>query len=540
MTFSRIAVTVLLGAAAMTGSWGQEGQVLPPVVAPLPQQTLAGSVSVFVREIVLMNGSVFSHEELEPILAPYLNRELTNEQLQELRQRLSLLYFDAGYVNSGVVLPDQNVTDGRIVFQEVRGNLSRVELQGNRHLRDRYLTRRIADGITEPLNVNDLQRALRRVQQDPLVEQINAELLPGDSPGASILQLSVREVEPFFVRFGANNYRPPGTGAEQLTLSAGHRDLTGNGDSLALNLSYSAGLLDGGVSYSVPLHRRGTRLAAYYAQGASEIVEEPFDAIDIETETNTLGFSVFNPLLRRPSVQLAMSWDVEVKHSESTLLGIPFSFSRGEQAGESDLTATSLGLDWTGQRRREVTNVRLSVRQGLDIFGATSNEGDLPDGRFTLLLLQAQYARLFSWQQATLLLRTTTQLSQDPLLSMEKFAVGGIRTVRGYRENLFVRDNAWVASVEYRIPLSPADEARPLDLQFVPFIDYGRSWNEDAVVLTETQNIASAGLGLLWSPLRGLHAELYWGYAFDDTVEPSDPNRQDDGVHFSVSYDLAF
>jgi hemolysin activation/secretion protein len=114
----------------------ESADVLPPVAAPLPQRSLAGSVSVFVREIVLVDGSVFSRLELEPVFAPYLNRQLTNEHLQELRQRLSLLYFDAGYVNSGVILPDQEVADGRIVFREVRGRLTGIEIQGNKHLRD--------------------------------------------------------------------------------------------------------------------------------------------------------------------------------------------------------------------------------------------------------------------------------------------------------------------------------------------------------------------------------------------------------------------
>ena len=60
---------------------------------------------------------------------------------------------------------------------------------------------------------------------------------------------------------------------------------------------------------------------------------------------------------------------------------------------------------------------------------------NLPDSDFTAFLLQANYARALPWADMQLLARLTTQLSLDPLLSSQKLAVGGSRTVRGYREN---------------------------------------------------------------------------------------------------------
>ncbi len=45
------------------------------------------------------------------------------------------------------------------------------------------------------------------------------------------------------------------------------------------------------------------------------------------------------------------------------------------------------------------------------------------------------------------ILRADAQLTRDPLLPIEKFAVGGANTVRGYRDNQLVRDNGLVLSV---------------------------------------------------------------------------------------------
>ena len=50
---------------------------------------------------------MFAREELEALTAPYENRPISFETLQELRQTLSHRYVERGYVTSGVVLPDQ-------------------------------------------------------------------------------------------------------------------------------------------------------------------------------------------------------------------------------------------------------------------------------------------------------------------------------------------------------------------------------------------------------------------------------------------------
>ena len=114
---------------------------------------------------------------------------------------------------------------------------------------------------------------------------------------------------------------------------------------------------------------------------------------------------------------------------------------------------------------------------------------------------------------------------------MEKFSVGGMRTVRGYRENLFVRDNGLVASTELRIPVW-RDARRIPVVELAPFADIGRSWEEGRSSSFET--ISSIGIGLRVAPLPWLRGELYWGYALRDVPEVGN-DIQNDGVHFSVT-----
>ena len=124
---------------------------------------------------------------------------------------------------------------------------------------------------------------------------------------------------------------------------------------------------------------------------------------------------------------------------------------------------------------------------------------------------------------------------------MYKLGVGGRYTVRGYRENLFVRDNGLTASLEYQFPLFVDETGRDkYNLKIATFADWGRSWDEDdALPTSDAENISSVGLGVLWRPIDGLYAELYWGRDLDDKDLPTD-TWQDRGFHFQVSYQLHF
>jgi hemolysin activation/secretion protein len=52
-----------------------------------------------------------------------------------------------------------------------------------------------------------------------------------------------------------------------------------------------------------------------------------------------------------------------------------------------------------------------------------------------------------------LIARVGAQLTPDSLLPLEQFSIGGIDTVRGYRQNQRVGDNGLVGSLEVALPI---------------------------------------------------------------------------------------
>jgi hemolysin activation/secretion protein len=207
-------------------------QILPPV-SPPPAPALPSLLRIFVREIRLTGNTVFSDTQLATITAPYVNRELTTEDLEALRLDLTRLYIDHGYITSGAIIPDQTVTDGVITLHLIEGRLHDIEVAGQRWFRSGYFRQRLALGAGPPVSILRLQERLQLLDQDERIAQIHAELRPGVQRGESVLHVQVTENLPYSASLEFNNYQSPTVGAERGLLSVAHRNLTGHGDILS-------------------------------------------------------------------------------------------------------------------------------------------------------------------------------------------------------------------------------------------------------------------------------------------------------------------
>lgn len=523
----------------------QQERVLPDPSGRPPSDSIRTAPSFYVSRIDLVGGTVFPAQELDSVLSSYEGRQVTMEELQSLRQQLSFMYFQRGYVNSGVIIPDQTIEDGIVEFRIIEGTVSDVRLSGHEGLNASYLLDRINLGIDEPLNVNELQKALRRLKNDRLIRKINAQLRPLGEPGIAELDVDVSEAESRQASVVIDNFRSPSIGAEAVTVAYSDLNLSGRGDALGVSLSGSEGLLSAGLEYEYPLTASGSKLSGYFNYSDSEVVEEPFDQLDIESESQEFGLAYSMPVYEVNSTSVDVSLGLNHKDSSSFLLGEPFSFSSGAIEGESKSSNVSLGSNIVYREAAQVTAFSLTWRQGVDLFSANiSDDANTPDSEYSAIVGQGQYAaRLPFLPGGQFIARTAFQLAFDPLLSIDKFAVGGRSTVRGYRENQLVRDNGIAASVELRFPVFVDDNGQDTaNFQVIPFLDWGQAWDEEATGQTDEKlDIASAGLGFAWQPIAGVHFNLFWGEALEDDVKSDDgDDLQDDGLHFSLGYRLTF
>jgi len=523
---------------------------LPPVPVPPEDgaQQQLGQIRVFVKAIQVTGNTVFPDSEIKAVTTPYENRTLTTEDLERLRLALTLLYVNNGYITSGAVIPDQDVEDGVIHIHIIEGALSRIDVEGTSWFRRGYVSDRVALGARPPLRLEPIQERLQFLQRDPRIERINAELRPGDQRGESILNVKVKERSPWKMWLEFSNYQTPVVGAERGLMTLAHYNVTGHGDPFSITYGGSRGvhpIID--ASYTLPINRYDTTFTASYRRNDFVVVDDRFRVLDLNSESEIIGFTLRHPVYRTLSDELAVAISGEHLYNKITsafdLPGQPFLFIPGaSNTGVSTVSALRFIQEYQHRTPSSVIALRSRVSVGFDVLGATINSRDattadgepLPSGRFVSWLGQVQAVKRLDyfggWQ---ILGRLDLQLSNNRLFPLEQIPVGGRFSVRGYRENTFVRDNAFLASVESRIPLLKYASGEDM-VQFAQFVDVGRSWMSRGRT-HDLQTLASVGLGIRWNvlPRERARFELYWGVPLNHVPRPSG-NLQDYGIHLQA------
>ncbi len=523
-----------------------ENPPLPPLEVLLPKAGVASLLPLQIRvnSYAFAGNTVFFSAELAAVVAPFAGRTITAEELEQARLAVTAHYVERGYVNSGAVLGDQDIEKGAVTFTIVEGRLSVIEVRGNRWLRSGYIARRLEHGKAAPLNVRRIQEALLLLNDNAVVEKVNADLQPGDQPGESRLVVHVKERFPLHAGLELANDRPASVGAEHLDFLASDQSLTGHGDLLDARVSLlnrtesgaASGFENFAVSYALPLNSWDSTVRFAYRQNDYALIEEPFSLLDISGRSHDYEISLRQPLYRTFQTEFALSLTGALRHSETFLRGEPFTLAPGAVNGETDVTVLRFGQEWSHRTQSLVISLRSSFNLGIGAFDSTNN-GTARTGEFFSWLGQARYIQRLGQRGVQIILRGDVQWTSDQLLTLEQFSVGGISTVRGYRENQLVRDKAIVGSAELRVPVWSRGNGRPI-LQLAAFYDIGAGGNVGEKT-PDPQVIHSAGAGLIFTPNERINAEIYWAHRFIEIESIASDDLQDSGVHFRVTV-LAF
>jgi hemolysin activation/secretion protein len=507
---------------------------LPPIPPPTDDQAgrLSSGLRMTVESFRIEGSSVFSSEELERLTAPYAGREISSEELLLARDAITDYYVEHGYLTSGAIIPDQDVAGGVATIQVVEGVLTDVEIVGTGRFRPGYFRTRLRRAGRTPVNIERIEEQLQRFQRDARVARVQASLNPGAQRGESVLTLNVEENRFYGLALEFANDNSPGVGSYTGQIQPSVSNLIGYGEELSSSFQISDGLREYSASFAVPLPPFDTRLILHYQRSESDVVEEPFDILDIESRSRTYGITLDQPVLRTSTQEIHLGVTAEYRTSKTVLLDQCFSFVFGTDDCRNEVSVLRMFAGWTWVTPSTVVAARSTLNVGVHALGSSDRRSPLPDSEFVSWLGQLQWAhrlpkKLLGGEVVT---RFDVQLANQALVGIEKFSVGGRRTVRGYRENQYVRDNGLVASVELRVPILYDRRGRAI-AQLVPFVDYGRSWNEEGI--TSTEDIASIGVGLRVSPWEWLRGELYWGGRLKKAPKVGD-DIQNDGIHFAI------
>jgi hemolysin activation/secretion protein len=533
-----------------TGEPRTDDRLTVPAPPQEPEPPAAAAGTVRVDRVVFEGNRVIPEQELQELARPFLHRALTAEALERLRYRVSLYYVKKGYINSGALIPEQTVDAGVLRLKVVEGRLSSVNVKGQGWLRPEYIAGRLQGDEDEALNTHELQDRYIRMLNDPLVERLNGTLLPGVHPGEAILDLRVVRARPWGGYLAMDNASTPYVDSYTGRFGAWLRNASGFGDRIDFNYSISGGANSYNTGFEIPLNRWGTSLAFRYTDSETTLMNLPDENSFFSRLLNHIvGYDaqLSHPiwLTGNDKLTLGINFGVRIDEPLNRITGRPDStlgFERNEE------TVLRVWQDYLHQGDGFDLALRSTFSTGLDLLDATvprpEDQSDVSlkeDPRFFAWLGQGVGRYRLLENGAYLALSSAVQVTNDHLLGLERMAIGGMNSVRGFRQNFMVKDEAFYSSLELAYPLFGA--GTPHSLFLVPFMDYGGGWNQGE----KGEFIHSAGIGLeyTWSTLS---ATFYWAGRINGSRLPRDVlafqnpdyktpyDAQDNGLHFQVNW----
>ncbi len=519
----------------------EEPEILPelPQVIPTPETSDSPILlspdsipgKIIIRKFNIVGNRVLPSTEIDRVVKPYLFRPISFIELLEVQTAITQLYIDKGYITSGAFIPPQIIEDRTIQVEIVEGTVEAIKISGLNRLKESYIRSRLAIATTPPLNQDRLLKALQLLQVNPLIANISAELSEGVNPGSSFLEVDIKEADSREIALSIDNYRSPSVGTMRRQIELNEQNLLGWGDRFHVSYINTDGSnsLDN-LSYTLPLNPHNGEIELVHSRTYSEIIEAPFDDLDIETNIHRYDLTYRQPLLQTPKRTATIGLTFSRQDSENTLMDSPFPLSRGaDRRGKTKISALRFFQEYTTRDRQQVFAARSEFSIGIDAFNATINS-NLPDSKFVIWRGQAQYLRLLT-PNINLLLKSNVQLANDSLVALEQFSAGGGLNVRGYRQDVLLGDNGLFLTAELRNTVLQIDEW-DLSLELIPFIDFAKAWNSDNVTINQN-NLASLGLGLQLSISDRLNARVDWGLPLID-IDSEGDSLQENGVHFSL------
>lgn len=441
----------------------KEGQVAiaiagltPPVVPTEPR--------IAVKSIEVEGVTAVSQATIDKAIAGYVGKDLTVKELGEVTESVAAALRNEGFALAQAYLPPQKVDQGKITIavQEgvVDGSAGKggVTVTGAGSLvKNEVVEGYLATGVVanKPLNVNQLERGLRIVNDMPGVQNVTTNLAPGSVPGTTQVLAEVKEGKPVTASLSADNFGSPYIGEGRVHASVNVNSPSGHGEQYFVNLSKSSSMSSFKLGGHAPVGYSGLRMGASYSSMEVDVVgTAQLEALGINSDSRVASVFASYPWERSANRNTFLTASLDNKtyknNSKSGAIGSAIDNERVINAlnmgASGDLFASWGGKVGWGVNLALANNdlsANKYYRDSVDKPAANTQ------GNFTKLNANLNQILPLSndWYLYTSL---SAQWADKNLDSAEKFQLGGPFGVRAYPVGEGLGDHGWLATAEVR------------------------------------------------------------------------------------------
>jgi hemolysin activation/secretion protein len=473
------------------------------VPEPATAATAGGALCRNVVSISIEGASLLLRATRDRLARPYIGRCLSVDDLQRLLGDITKLYIDRGYATTRAYLPEQDLSTGRLRILVVEGRVGALELKG----RGANLAGAFPFETGRILN-------LRRLEQG--VDQLNRlssnhatlDIRPGETAGESVVVVANQPTRRIYGNIAADNLGSRATGRYQAALTVTGEALLGVNDLLSFTRRQSDPLNSDKTQSSSetvfaavpagPLTFSGGYTASRYR---TDLATASGTEIRLTGNSKTGYGSIDFAAFRNRTDQVHLLGTLTVKDNRSFIDGQLLTVSSRK------LAVLDLDASFTTTSVSGLITLGLGYSRGLSGFDALRDLPLLPDdaprAQFDKFRLSAAYFNSLALGRRRLDVSSvfSAQLTGATLYGSEQFSVGGVYSVRGFRETTLANDRGFSLRNEASLPM-PLGSAWSLPVMLKPYvgIDVGRAVGNATGTPQGTLAGAAIGSSLIVGP----------------------------------------
>lgn len=496
-----------------------------------------------VTSVEIRGNFMMAEEILQKVVKEHLGSGKTVQDLEKIQNAIFSAYKRAGYTLVSIVIAEPPDPNGRLTVIVKEDILRSVKITGNKYLKDEQIRKALPALKTgQPINTMALDR----------------QILVANENASRVLSVSLQTID-VGIFDAIVTVKEGKIIANSLSL-----DNTGMGnkgdntqDPLRLQyrfIHYGLGAMrnaTGVLIYSWSPRNTVQQYLAYYqhplsAWGNSWYAMAAYS--NTKTGLSNSGYGVFNvagsgqfyslhyvhPLYR--SLRTKVALDVGLEYRNSTDNTTIYNIDVGPDVNSLPFSISGI---YSWQRNRDSVSATVSYVQ--NIPGGYLNNDDAYMGvspyasaHYQLWRGSMSYIHRFrkDWIFHT---RVDWQYATQALIPDEQIGLGGVRSIRGFREREALGDKGIVASFElYTPPVTPG-------LRLVVFYDVGQLWyyqlDENSLFGNPSfscigpTTLASAGIGLRWTINSWLSFNADYAYVIKGYITAQHDSR----LHFDLT-----
>jgi len=395
--------------------------------------------------------------------------KLTFAQLQSVADKITERYKKAGFIVARAYLPAQAIGEDKIVRIDVlEGSIGKVIVKGAKRYYPAVIAAPVEKLKGQPLLKDDVDSALLYDRDLPGLS-VSATFQPGEKTGDTDLVILASEPpRPIQFTLGGNNYGTSITGRYRVQAGIITNSLLGIGDQFVGKVEYALdprNNIYGAATLTVPTTLvTGLSSVIGFTRNQLQISTGDFAALNITGPTTAYFSGAQWKFLNTVDVQLQSQALILYERSQLSAVGQVF-------ADDKFLLAS---LKFSGTRTDRLLHgidvLELGVRKSIQ-DGSQPGLSLNPDHDRNFVIGTLNYTRLqYLTASQRLVLKANGQFTDNALIPLEQFVLGGPDSVRAYPIADALRDRGYYTALEYHI------DAPGFGSITSPF--YGRPWRE--------------------------------------------------------------